>query len=277
MSRVRFTKIATPSNPPANTAEVYYDTAGTGYNTPAMIGARDESGNLANLANFGVLSYRFLKKTMVTASGAGTWTPQNGCRLAVVTCVGGGAGGGGAATSSTQVSVGGGGGAGAISISTLTGAAIKSTSFSVGALGAGGANGATGTAGTDTTWDTTVIVAKGGSGGTCLAAGTTLIHVVGGVGGLASASTGDIKINGGNGGSGMRFGTTQGFGGDGAGSPIGGNGVGGGGGSTPAGGDAGLAATAGQWGAGGGGGGTNGTQCVGGAGIAGCIIIDEYA
>ena len=113
MSRVRFTKISSPSNPPANTMEVYYDTAGPGYNTPAAVAARDESGNIANLGNFGVLSYRFLKKTLVTASGAGTWTPQNGCRLAVVTCVGGGGAGGGAATSSTQVSVGGGGGAAA--------------------------------------------------------------------------------------------------------------------------------------------------------------------
>ena len=279
MSRVRFTKIASPSNPPPNTAEVYFDTAGPGYNTPVALAARDENGNIANLGNFLVLSYRFLKKTIVTTTGAGTWTPANGCRLAVVTCVGGGGGGGAAGTSSTQTSCGGGGGAGGVSISTLVTAAIKSTSYSVGALGAGGTSGNPGTAGSaggDTTWDTTVIVAKGGSGGTYGAAGTTSVNVAGGVGGLAASGTGDIKISGGNGHSGQKFNTVLAFGGDGAGSPLSG-GAGGAGGGCPTTGIAGGAASAGQWGAGGGGAATSTTTQVGGAGICGCIIIDEYA
>ena len=277
MSRVRFTKITTPSNPPANTAEVYLDTAGPGYNTPITMAARDENGNIANLGNFLVLSYRFQKKTMFIASD--TWTPQIGCRLAVVTCIGGGGGGGAAGTSSTQVSCGGGGGAGGVSISTLTTTAIKATAFIVGALGAGGTTGNPGTLGTaggDTTWDTTVIVAKGGSGGAYLAAGTTSINIAGGVGGLASAGTGDIKISGGNGHTGQRFNTVLGFGGDGAGSPLNG-GAGGVGGGCPTTGIAGGAPSAGQYGAGGGGGCTSTTTQAGGAGLAGCIIVDEYA
>ena len=277
MSRVRFTKIATPVNPPPNTAEVYFDTAGPGYNTPVALAARDENGNIANLGNFLVLSYRFLKRTMFTTSA--TWTPANGCRLAIVTLIGGGGGGGAAGTCSTQVSCGGGGGAGGVSISTLITTAIKATAFIVGALGAGGTSGNPGTLGTaggDTTWDTTVIVAKGGSGGAYLPAGTASINIAGGAGGLASAGTGDIKISGGNGHTGQRFNTVLGFGGDGAGSPLNG-GAGGAGGGCPTAGIAGAAPVAGQYGAGGGGGCTSTTTVVGGAGIAGCIIVDEYA
>jgi hypothetical protein len=117
----RLTKRADPSNPPANTIRVYYDTAGTGYLTPVALSAIDESGNLAMLAHFAVLDYRMLRVTVVTATGAGTWTPQVGCRAAYVELVAGGGQGGGAATSSSTCSVGGGGGGGAYSASWITG------------------------------------------------------------------------------------------------------------------------------------------------------------
>jgi hypothetical protein len=117
----RLTKRATPSNPPANTIRVYHDTAGPGYLTPAALMARDESGNLGMLAHLAILDYRLLKVSVVTAAGAGTWTPTAGCRAAYVELVGAGAQGGGAATSSSTCSVGGGGGGGAYSASWITG------------------------------------------------------------------------------------------------------------------------------------------------------------
>lgn len=276
MSRLRQTKIATPSNPPMNTEELHYNTAGPGYNTPPALMSIDESGNLLMVGHYAVLDYRFLKVSVATVSGAGTWTPANGCRLAFVECWGGGASGGGAATSSTQVSVGGGGGGGAYAAKTLTGAGIKSTSYSVGALGAAQGAGLAGQAGGDTTWDTSVIVAKGGAAGPVLAAGTTIVNQVGGAGGASGSCTGDIIVAGGAGATAMRFGTTQGFGGDGGCAAI--LGVpGGAGGCSPAGGQAGAAPAAGSYGSGGGGAGTNATAAAGGAGIAGYIRIWEYA
>src|SRR5438128_1097268 len=160
MSRLRLTKIAVPASPPANTVEVFLDTAqAAGYNTPVALAAKDESGNVAMLAHFGVLDYRFLKRTVFTTSGANTWTPQNGCRLAIATLVGCGGAGGGAATSSTQVSVGGdgagsplaGGAGGAGSASPAGG--VAGTAASAGQYGAGG-----GGAGTNST------AAAGGAG-----------------------------------------------------------------------------------------------------------------
>jgi hypothetical protein len=50
MSRVRQTKISTPSNPPTNTEELDYASAGAGFNSPAELQSVDESGNIAVLA-----------------------------------------------------------------------------------------------------------------------------------------------------------------------------------------------------------------------------------
>src|SRR5262249_27684725 len=154
MSRLRQTKIASPANPPTNTEELYYDNAGPGFNAPVALCSRDESGNIAMLGHYAVLDYRFIKVTVNATVGAATWTPSNGCRLAFVECIGAGGQGGGAATSSTQVSVGGGGGGGAYAAKTLTGASIKSTSYTVGAKGSGAGAGAAGNNGANTTWDT---------------------------------------------------------------------------------------------------------------------------
>src|SRR3954471_13393859 len=199
----RLTKRATPSNPPANTIRVYHDTAGPGYLTPVALMARDESGNLGMLAHLAILDYRLLKVSVVTAAGAGTWTPTAGCRAAYVELVGGGGQGGGCATSSSTCSVGSGGGGGAYAASWITGVSAT-VSYVNGAGGSGAGVGATGTVGTDTTWGTTVIVAQGGRGGTVMAAGSTVLAQAGGLGGAAGSCTGDLKISGSQGGKGTR-------------------------------------------------------------------------
>lgn len=271
MSRVRQTKIAAPSSPPASTEELYYDTAGPGYLTPAALCSKDENGVIAMLAHFTILDYRLLKVTVITASG--TWTPTAGCRAAYVECIGGGGQGGGAATSSTQVSVGSGGGAGAYAASWITGV-TATVSVTVGAGGSSGGAGAVGTVGSDTIWGSNVIVAKGGSGGTVMAAGTTLITADGVAGGLEASCTGDLKCGGGDGAGPSRLGSgaNQGIGGNGGNSAMGNGGFG----RTAA--TGGLAGTAGHtYGGGGGGAGTQSTAAAGGAGATGVIRVHEFA
>jgi hypothetical protein len=271
----RLTKRADPSSPPANTARVYYDSAGTGYNTPVSLAAIDESGNLAMLAHFGVLDYRLLKVTVVTASGGGTWTPQAGCRAAYVELVGGGGQGGGCATSSGSCSVGGGGGGGAYAASWITGVSAT-VAYVVGTGGSGGAAGSSGVVGNDTTWAVSVIVAKGGSGGAALAAGTSVLVQAGGLGGAAASCTGDLKISGSQGGKGTRDSAAIGFSGDGGPAAYIGS-VGAVGTGVVAGGTAGPAALATAYGSGGAGAATTTTQQAGGVGAAGLIRIWEFA
>lgn len=272
MSRLRLAQVADPSNPPASTLEVYYDNAGTGFNTPVSLAAIDASGNLAHIAGFAVLDYRLIKVSILT--GSGTWTPTNGCRAAYVECVGAGGQGGGAATSSTQVSVGGGGGGGAYAASWITGVSAT-VAYVCGAGGSGAAAGATGTVGADTTWGATVVVAKGGAGGGVMAAGTTLASQAGGAGGAAASCTGDLKVTGSIGDKGIRLSTTQGWSGDGGAAPylgtVGANGV------VSAVGTAGAAAVATAYGSGGSGAATLSTSAAGGAGAAGIIRVWEFA
>lgn len=231
----------------------------------------DSSGNLKTIQTTGTL----VKVTQVTASGAGSWTPDAKCSVAFVECIGGGGQGGGAATSSATSSVGGGGGGGAYAASRLTGTAIKVTSYSVGAKGSAGAAGATGSTGSDTTWDTTVIVAKGGVGGAVLAAATTFLAQIGGAGGASGSCTGDIKISGGLGDKGIRLSGTQAWSGNGGSSAwlgaTGADGV-----VAITGGTAGVAAATGAYGAGGSGAATLTTTQAGGAGQDGMIVIYEY-
>jgi hypothetical protein len=273
MSRLRLAKIVDPSSPPASALELYYDTAGTGYNTPASLAAIDESGNLAMLAHFAVLDYRLLKVTTLT--GSGTWTPTNGCRAIYVELVGAGGQGGGSATSSTQVSVGGGGGGGAYAASWITGIAAT-VSYVCGAGGSGAGAGAIGTVGADTTWGATTVVAKGGAGGPVMAAGITLAAQVGGAGGAAASCTGDLKVSGSIGDKGIRLSTTQGWSGDGGAAAymgtVGANGV-----VAAAGGTVGTAAAATAYGSGGSGGATTSTASAGGAGAPGIIRVWEFA
>jgi hypothetical protein len=100
--------------------------------------------------------------------------------------------------------MGGGGGAGGYSASWITG--ISTTKPYT--CGAGGsttvAGNSTGQAGADSTWDTSVIVAKGGGGGLGCAISTTIIlGGLGGAGGVAASGTGDLKADGSAGGTGL--------------------------------------------------------------------------
>lgn len=130
----------------------------------------------------------------------GTYTPTSGMKYCVVEAVGGGAGGGGCATTSAiQVAGAGGGGGGAYVRSVLSAATIgASKAVDIGALGAGGSAGNNnGSNGSDTTLGTTLVVAKGGLGGTGSAATGTSGSVSGGVGG--GTGTGTFAIEGGQG------------------------------------------------------------------------------
>jgi hypothetical protein len=194
VSRLRLTKIAAPASPAASTQELYYDTAGPGYNTPAALTSKDENGVIAMVAHYSVLDYRLLK--VVTLTSGTTYTPTNGTRAIYVEAVGGGAGGGGCATAVTNAAAAGGGGAGGYSAKWLTG--ISTTkAYVIGAGGAGGVAGANnGSVGSDTTFNVTDCVGKGGSGGLSSTV-TTAGPLLGGNGGAGGvAGTGDIVIPG---------------------------------------------------------------------------------
>lgn len=169
------------------------------------------------------------------AAGADTWTCPAGVYVAKVQCWGGGGSG-------VHASSGGGGGGGAYASSLI--AVIPGTVYN---LSVGGVA-------TDTTFSSTVVVAKGGA---------TATGGSGASGGLAASCVGDIKYSGGNGGSGNGGGST-------------GSSGGGGGAAGPDGaGNAGATASAGSNGAGAGGsgdlglggsGGTSGTDANGNPG-----------
>ena len=153
-------------------------TNGSGAITITATGLALATGSLVNVQVF-------------TASG--TYTPTIGTNTAFVECLGGGGGGG--ATTSGSIT-GGAGGGGAYAAALVTG--ITGTyAIAIGAGGTGGSANTTesGAAGGDTTFDTTVVVAKGGSGG---AGGTGAS--AGGAGGLAASCTGLICVSGGVGG-----------------------------------------------------------------------------
>lgn len=211
MSRLNIAKIAAAATPSASTMDVYYDTAGPGYGTPAALAAKsgDDSGAIIVLGHATILDYRLIKVTVLTAA-SGNWTPSNGCRAAYVECVGGGGQGGGG-PAGTGSAAGGGGGGGAYAASWITGVSAIVAYVN----GAGGsttvAGNSTGQDGADTTWGATTIVAKGGKGGLGHAISTTIITGgLGGAGGLASACTGDIKVDGAPGSTGITLSTAAG-------------------------------------------------------------------
>ena len=191
-------------------------------------------------------------------------------------------GGTGCGTTSTAGKGGlGGGGGGAYSKSTIGGLSGSHTLI----IGAGvtGVNTAPAPSGNDSKWDTTVIVAKGGSG--CPGTGN---NTVGGAGGQASAGTGDVKHSGGSGGTGLGPAANSAGGGGGAGSDNdGGNGSTGTGGAglggTVGGGKGGAGRASSNTGLtgvidGGGGGGAYNTTAsrVGGSGAAGEATTTDY-
>ena len=135
--------------------------------------------------------------------GSSTYTPTAGMKYCIVECIGAGGGGGGTATTgATQMAVGAGGGGGGYSRSVLTAATVgASKTVVVGAGGAGGIGNNPGAVGNDTTFNTTTIVAKGGSGGSAGTASTGSSVSSGGAGGIVG--TGNVSNTGGIGGAGF--------------------------------------------------------------------------
>lgn len=201
MAYVDFEKIAAPANPDANFIRLYNNTS------LGKLVAIDESGNTCNVGGMATSDYRLIRVLKLTTTGGATYTPTSGARAAFIECVGGGGAGGGAASSTggTNNSVGAGGGGGGYSASWITSLA-SSYSYTVGTGGiVGTAGNNAGGNGVDTTFNTTTIVAKGGTGGSGGGASGTALggRANGGAGGIAG--TGDTTIVGGQGHWGVAF------------------------------------------------------------------------
>ncbi len=213
---------------------------------------------------------RWIKRTIYSAAGSGTHTPDSLCTQMDVLAIGAGGGGGGAGHGAAQSAAGGGGASGSPCFKRFTGV-TGTYAYTVGAGGPGGAAGPNaGTAGTDTTFDT--MTAQGGNGG---GAGALLAAPGSVLGGVAVLSTGGDwngkgqagffglvvavagPVLGGQGGSNL-------MGGGGAARNTQSNGLNGEG--PGAGGGAGLTIN----------GGGPGTTKTGGDGVDGIIIVDEY-
>lgn len=176
--------------------------------------------------------------TVTFTSGSGSWVAPSNATIVTVECWGGG--GNGEAHTSAY-----GGGGGAYASSDIAVTPGGSYAYSVGATAA------------DSSFGTTLVVAKGGTSGSGSGHGT---------GGQAASSTGSIKYNGGNGGDGYPGRPDNGGsgGGGGAAGPSGVGGAGGNAGSTA--GATGGSGNAGGGGAGGGAGLAGGNNVLGGGG-----------
>ncbi len=236
MSKVRLTKIATPSAPAANKAELFIKTA------DRKLATIDDNGLVRSFLEEAAAMYRLLQiiRLSTTPGTPFTYTPGDGTNLPdalYVECIGGGGAGGGAASSTggTNNSVGGGGGGGAYSAKWVVGAAVKS-SYTV-TIGLGGTAGTAGSnpgnAGGDSTFDSpSICTAKGGSGGGAGGASGTALGGRGapGSGGAAASGVGDLLVDGDSGDWGIVFsvvaatGMISGKGGMSAGGPGGGGG-----------------------------------------------------
>ena len=124
-----------------------------------------------------------------TATGANTYTPTTGCKYAFVELWG--AGGGGGTTNSATVH-GAGGGAGAYSAALVANPTAITISIGTGGNGGAANNGTAATDGGNTTYNTSTIIAAGGTH--AASAGGA-----GGAGGTVANCTGTIKIAGGQG------------------------------------------------------------------------------
>ena len=117
----------------------------------------------------------------VTLTTSGNWTVPAGVTSITIECWGGGGGGG---SRSSNGSGGGGGGGAYAKVNTYGVTPGASIPYVIGPGGSAGNNGGI------TTFNSTICVAAGGSG-------VPSNTVTGGAGGLASASTGDVKYDGG--------------------------------------------------------------------------------
>lgn len=220
------------------------------------------------------------KTAVQVLTSSGTYTPDPKMIYCMVQVVGGGGGGGGAEASGAGSGVGaGGGGSGGYAYGVFTAAQVLAAGYAVvvGAAGAAGAATNTGTGGSGgaTTFGTAPLLqATGGSGGTTSVVGAATSNA-GGAAGVGSLGT--LNVQGNAGGSGFSIVSTLAdfaMGGPGAASYVGGQPVQVGQNGTGA--AAGNVGTA--YGAGGGGAFScdTGGAFVGGAGVAGVIIITEF-
>jgi hypothetical protein len=210
-------------------------------------------------------------RTVITATGASTYTVPTTSRIKTILIRGIGAGGGGGAAdgAASAIAAGGGGGSGSYGELIIDNPAA---SYSV-SVGAGGTAGAvpsgTGGTGGNTTFNTTSLVCNGGVGGAGMVTGTSLLIADRGAGG-AVGSGGSVNIAGAPGEVGTRLSGTIGSAGNGGSGALGGGGAG-------AAITAGAGANGGNYGGGGSGGfATANTDRAGGVGGNGVLIIDEY-
>lgn len=202
-------------------------------------------------------------------SGSGTYTTPAGCTAIDVEVCAGGGGGGGADGGSGTAAAGSGGGSGGW-LRKLIASPSATYSYAVGSGGAGGTAGPnSGAAGNDSTFGSSLLTAKGGSGGDgTMSTGTTADDAQGGAGGTVSTG-GDFNSGGNPGDHGTRQSAGRVLGGNGGATPYG---AGGRGGRSSAAGGAGVG-----YGSGGGGAtATTTTDRAGGDGAGGIIIVTEY-
>lgn len=213
------------------------------------------------------------RQILTSTTGTVPYTPTTGTRKILLRMVGGGGGGGGGAGGTSTAAVGAGGMGGAYVEKWINPGALITTTgnYTAGAGGTAGANtgGAGGTGGDTTiTIQGTPYTAKGGIGGSGMAAGSAAAIVD--TGGYSAASTAADFNSQDPGFPGVRVSTALYWGGKGGGSPFGQGGKGGFG----AGGVAGSNATG--YGSGGGGANVSTPGATGGTGAQGVIVIDEW-
>jgi hypothetical protein len=148
-------------------------------------------------------SGQLIGRQVITATGAGTYTPTSGTNSVVIELQGAGGGGGGVQSAgASNAAIAGGGGGGAWLSVRLT-ANFSGASYSVGAKGNGGAAGNNaGAAGGNTTFTTTAgspvtYTAGGGSGGSQAGPTTAPLGCSPAAGGTTSGGTPDLSVPGG--------------------------------------------------------------------------------
>lgn len=140
-------------------------------------------------------------------TGSGTYTPPAGVVGLIVEIVGGGGGSGGSAQGLSNCGASGSGGGGAYAFKRYVAPLASGYAYSVGTGGASGAAGNNnGSAGNQTTFES--MTASGGLGGAGMASGSIALFALGGAGGTATG--GDLNLDGGPGGHGIRLSGTIG-------------------------------------------------------------------
>jgi hypothetical protein len=211
-----------------------------------------------------------IQSTLLT-SGT-TFTTNAATRTIRVRGVGGGGGGGGCTSVASAASAAGGGGAGGYAEKTFAVQPNTGYTYAIGAAGAGNSGAAGGNGGNSTfAVGATTVTAFGGTGAvvaTAVIVGSTPIFYGGGAGGVVSTN-GDLNSGGEPGQAGFTANLTAVGSGNGGSSDFGAGGKG----LTAVGaGNAGIG-----FGAGGGGAATGAsTVRTGGAGVAGCWVVDEF-